>query len=54
MSEQDDFLSWVVSRLKGAEVALHNGDAGPRFAIWSAESRSRCSARGCRAAGTRR
>jgi len=35
MSERDDFMSWVGSRLKDAELALHNGDAGPRFAIWS-------------------
>jgi ketosteroid isomerase-like protein len=35
MSERDDFLGWVGSRLKDAEVALHNGDAAPRFAIWS-------------------
>ena len=35
MSERDDFLGWVGTRLKDAEVALHNGDAAPRFAIWS-------------------
>ena len=35
MSERDDFMVWVGSRLKDAETALHNGDAGPRFAIWS-------------------
>lgn len=35
MTEQDDFLSWVGSRLKDAEIAIHNGDAAPRFAIWS-------------------
>ena len=35
MSERDDVLHWVGSRLKDAEVALHNGDAAPRFAIWS-------------------
>jgi ketosteroid isomerase-like protein len=35
MSERDDFLDWVGSRLKDAETALHNGDAGPRFEIWS-------------------
>jgi ketosteroid isomerase-like protein len=35
MSERDDFLRWVGTRLKDAEVALHNGDAAPRFAIWS-------------------
>jgi ketosteroid isomerase-like protein len=35
MSELDDFLGWAGTRLKDAEVALHNGDAAPRFAIWS-------------------
>jgi ketosteroid isomerase-like protein len=35
MSGRDEFLNWVGSRLKDAEVAIHNGDAGPRFAIWS-------------------
>ena len=35
MSDKDDFLAWVGSRLKDAEAALHNGDAGPRRAIWS-------------------
>ncbi|WP_459384602.1 nuclear transport factor 2 family protein [Arthrobacter humicola] len=35
MSERDDFMAWVGSRLKDAETALHNGDAAPRFAIWS-------------------
>ena len=35
MSERDEFLGWVGSRLKDAEKALHDGDAGPRFEIWS-------------------
>ena len=35
MSEREDFMAWVGSRLKDAETALHNGDAAPRFAIWS-------------------
>lgn len=35
MSERDDFMAWIGSRLKDAEIALHNGDAAPRFAIWS-------------------
>jgi ketosteroid isomerase-like protein len=35
MNERDEFLGWVGSRLKDAETALHNGDAGPRFEIWS-------------------
>jgi ketosteroid isomerase-like protein len=35
VSERDDFITWIGSRLKTAEIALHNGDAAPRFAIWS-------------------
>jgi ketosteroid isomerase-like protein len=35
VSERDDFITWVGSRLKDAEIALHNGDAAPRFAVWS-------------------
>lgn len=35
MSERDDFLAWVGSDLYAAELALHNGDAGPRRALWS-------------------
>jgi ketosteroid isomerase-like protein len=35
MSERDDFLAWTQSRLRDAETALHNGDPGPRLAIWS-------------------
>ena len=35
MSERDDFLDWVNTTLRDAEVAIHNGDAGPRRAIWS-------------------
>ena len=35
MSERDDFLRWARSDLRDAERALHNGDAAPRFAIWS-------------------
>jgi hypothetical protein len=30
-----DFLRWVGTRLRDAEVALHNGDAAPRFSVWS-------------------
>jgi len=29
------FLEWARSRLRDAEEALHNGDAGPRLALWS-------------------
>ncbi|NIH78772.1 nuclear transport factor 2 family protein [Amycolatopsis viridis] len=35
MGDRDDFLAWVGSRLREAEIALHNGDSAPRRAIWS-------------------
>ena len=35
MTDHDDFLKWVTSALYEAELALHNGDAAPRRAIWS-------------------
>ena len=35
VSDRDDFLTWVNSRLRDAEIALHDGDAGPRREIWS-------------------
>jgi ketosteroid isomerase-like protein len=35
MSEREEFLEWARSRLRDAEEALHNGDAGPRLALWS-------------------
>jgi ketosteroid isomerase-like protein len=35
MTDRDDFLAWVASALYEAELALHNGDAGPRRALWS-------------------
>ena len=35
MTDRDDFLAWVRTTLYAAELALHNGDAGPRRAIWS-------------------
>lgn len=35
MSERDEFIEWAQSRLRSAETALHNGDAGPRLALWS-------------------
>ena len=37
MTGRDDFLAWVQSVLRDAEVALHNGDDAPRQAIWSRE-----------------
>jgi ketosteroid isomerase-like protein len=35
MSDREEFLAWVNSDLRSAEMALHDGDAEPRRAIWS-------------------
>jgi ketosteroid isomerase-like protein len=35
MSEREEFITWVDTVLRDAEEALHDGDAGPRRAIWS-------------------
>ncbi|MFD8229373.1 nuclear transport factor 2 family protein [Streptomyces massasporeus] len=35
MTDRDDFLEWVTTVLYEAELALHNGDAAPRRALWS-------------------
>ena len=35
MTERDDFLTWVKTALYDAELALHNGDAAARRALWS-------------------
>ena len=35
MSERDEFLEWVKTTLRDAELALHNGDPEPRRALWS-------------------
>ena len=35
MTDRDDFLFWVTTTLREAEVALHDGDASPRRALWS-------------------
>src|SRR5437879_2193446 len=35
MTETEQFLAAVMPRLTVAEIALHNGDAGPRIAMWS-------------------
>lgn len=35
MTEKDEFIAWTQSRLRDAETALHNGDPGPRLALWS-------------------
>lgn len=34
-TEVEDFLGATMPRLDEAEIALHNGDAGPRIAMWS-------------------
>jgi len=35
MTEREDFLTWIQTTLHEADVALHNGDAAPRRALWS-------------------
>jgi ketosteroid isomerase-like protein len=35
MTDRDEFLTWVKTALYEAELALHNGDSGPRRALWS-------------------
>ncbi|GAA2254024.1 nuclear transport factor 2 family protein [Streptomyces indiaensis] len=35
MTDHDEFLGWVKTALYEAELALHNGDAAPRRALWS-------------------
>ena len=35
MSDTEEFLDEMMPRIHHAETALHNGDAGPRFAMWS-------------------
>jgi hypothetical protein len=35
VSEVDEFLADVLPRLRAAEIALHEGDPGPRAALWS-------------------
>ena len=35
MTDRDEFLAWVRTALYEAELALHNGDAIPRRALWS-------------------
>jgi ketosteroid isomerase-like protein len=35
MTDRDEFLVWVETALYEAELALHNGDADPRRALWS-------------------
>ena len=35
MIERQEFVTWVQSVLRDAEIAVHNGDPWPRRAIWS-------------------
>lgn len=35
VSEREEFLDWVDTELRDAEVAAHNGDLAPRRALWS-------------------
>jgi hypothetical protein len=37
MSDLDDFLATTLARQIQAEEALHNGDPGPRLAMWSTQ-----------------
>jgi ketosteroid isomerase-like protein len=37
MIDREDFLAWIHGALYEAELALHNGDPGPRRALWSYE-----------------
>lgn len=34
-TEREEFVTWVQSVVRDAEIAVHNGDPGPRRAIWS-------------------
>ena len=35
VTERHEFITWVQPVLREAEIAIHNGDAAPRRAIWS-------------------
>jgi ketosteroid isomerase-like protein len=35
MTDTQQFLDEMMPRIHEAEIALHNGDAGPRFRMWS-------------------
>jgi ketosteroid isomerase-like protein len=35
VSDTEQFLAEMMPRIHAAETALHNGDAGPRFEMWS-------------------
>jgi ketosteroid isomerase-like protein len=35
MTETEQFLATMQARITATEIALHNGDSGPRIAMWS-------------------
>ena len=35
MNQREDFVTWLHTALRDAEVAIHDGDAAPRRALWS-------------------
>jgi ketosteroid isomerase-like protein len=35
VTDREDFIRWVEGDLRDAGIALHDGDAGPRRALWS-------------------
>ena len=35
MTDREEFLNWIRTTLYEAELSLHQGNAGPRRAIWS-------------------
>ena len=37
MTETEEFLASMLPRLTAADTALHDGDAGPRKALWSTQ-----------------
>ena len=39
MSDTTQFLDEMMPRIHQAEMALHNGDVGPRFEMWSRTNR---------------
>jgi hypothetical protein len=43
MSDVDDFLAEIHPRLVTELQALHNGDPGPRLAMWSTNDPVTCS-----------
>jgi hypothetical protein len=47
-TEVNEFLMATMPRLNEAKKTLHNGDAGPRLAMWSRETSCACSLRASR------